>query len=81
MGQTYSVDKMAMIVKIQPDFKQDHQAELYVLMVGTNMSRPIILQPWNEFRIFRSQKYTDCFFRHLHCQRDDNFLLKTQYFI
>ena len=45
------------------------------------MHHPIILQPWTEFRIFRSQKYQECWFRHLHCERNDNFLLKTQYFI
>jgi len=45
------------------------------------MNHAIILQPWNEFRIFRSQKYSDCWFRHLHCDRNDKFLLMTQYFI
>jgi len=51
--------------------------ELFILRVGSQLDQGIILQTWHEFRIYKDQKFTDCFYRHLHCNRDDDFLLNT----
>ena len=36
---------------------------------------------WDEFRCFKSMKFSECWYRHLHCMRDSDFLEKSQRFI
>ena len=68
-----------MVVRLQPD--EMKQPELYVMRVGYNMQAPLIFQPWNEFRITRSERFSDIWHRHLYCNRDDEFIQKTQEFV
>ena len=81
LGQNKEANKVAMVVKIHSDVNATDKSELYVLRVGTDPNQPIILQSWQDFRLFRSQNYSDCWFRHLYCERNDDFLIKSQYFI
>ena len=75
------IDKICLVMKLQSDGDNFNKSELFVLRVGTSLSHPIVLQSWEEFRIHKNQKYQDCWFRHLYCDRDDKFLKKTQIFI
>lgn len=68
-------DKICLLVKLQEE--NQIEAELYVLRVGPSLNHPLVLQKWEEFRIFRTQRYSDCMYRHLHCVRDEAFLAKT----
>lgn len=42
---------------------------MYILSAGDSIHKPIFFMPWNEFRIVKSLKYTDMWYRHLHCNR------------
>ena len=44
-----------MVVKLQSESKPD-ETELYILRVGTSLAAGIVLQPWEDFRVFKSQK-------------------------
>ena len=59
----------------------ESQPELYVLRVGLNMKEPIILEPWEDFKKFKAQHCSDCYYRHLYCERNDTFMVRTHYFI
>lgn len=79
--QSKNIDRLCMLVKLMSDQSNTAHPELYVLRVGSNIQNPIVLQPWTEFRIQRTKNYKDCFFRHLYCERSDDFLMKSQFFI
>lgn len=55
--------------------------ELYILRVGLNMKEPIVLESWKDFCKFKDQHCSDCYYRHLYCERNDAFMVKTHYFI
>lgn len=41
----------------------------------------MILQKWEDFRIYKSVKFSECWYRHLHCERNKQFIDNTQRFI
>lgn len=53
LGTGPSVDRICMVVKLQSEQKPD-ETELYVLRVGTSLAAGIVLQPWDDFRIFKT---------------------------
>ena len=71
-----SVDKICMVIKLQSETNPAN-TELFILRVGTSLAAGVILQPWEEFRVYKSQRLQDCWFRHLYCDRTDLFLKKT----
>lgn len=73
-------DQIGIIVKLRDDNLQDKD-EVFILKVGQSINRPIILQSWREFRVLKYQMYTDCWYRHLYCDRNPEWMLKVQYFI
>ena len=75
-----SVDKIALIVKLQTDHK-DAKNEIYVMRVGTDIDNGIILQTWDDFRIYKSAYLENCWFRHLYCERNDKFLSNSMKFV
>lgn len=46
-----------------------------------NQARGVILEPWEDFRIYKNQNLQDCWYRPLYYERNDLFLKKTQNFI
>jgi hypothetical protein len=80
LGNGVQPDRIGIIIKLDSD-KSDDKSELYVLRAGDCIDRPLILQTWNEFRINKRAKYSECWYRHLYCNRNEEFMLKTQNFI
>jgi hypothetical protein len=57
------------------------QSELYVLRAGSTKQQAVVLQKWDDFRIYKSVKFSECWYRHLHCERSKQFVDNTQRFI
>ena len=72
---------LCLVVKLQTGVPEKKKDEVFIIRVGNNLDQGIVIQSWEEFRIYKTQKYNDCWFRHLYCDRDDEFLQKTQNFI
>lgn len=53
IGTGPSVDRICMVVKLQSEQKPD-ETELYILRVGTSLAAGIVLQPWEDFRIYKT---------------------------
>ena len=76
---------MCLLVKLVIDDDQfgagNDREQLYVLRAGTTKQHAVILQKWDDFRIYKSVKFSECWYRHLHCERNANFVENTQRFI
>ena len=54
---------------------------MYVLRAGNTKQQAVILQKWDDFRIYKSVKFSECWHRHLHCESNAGFVENTQRFI
>lgn len=79
-GQTM-VQHLCLVVKLETGVPSKKKDEVFIIRIGTSLDQGVVIQSWEEFRIYKAQKYNDCWFRHLYCDRDDEFLQKTQNFI
>ena len=80
-GSSAVVDKVCLVVKLQTGVPEKIKDEVHVIRVGNTLDHGIVLQSWEDFRVHKAQKYTDCWYRHLYCNRSDEFLQKTQMFV
>lgn len=78
LGVAPQPDRIGIIIKLN---SENNQSEIYILRAGDHLNRPLILQSWSDFRIIKRNKYEECWYRHLYCERNDEFMLKTQNFI
>lgn len=81
-----AIEEICLLVKLDSDDgqfggKPGEQSELYVLRAGSTKQASVILQRWDDFRIYKSVKFSECWYRHLHCERDQQFIENTQRFI
>jgi hypothetical protein len=65
------------VLKLQTGVPEKIQDEVFIVRVGKSFDQGIIIQSWEEFRVYKAIKYSDCWFRHLYCDRNDAFLEKT----
>lgn len=75
------VQHLCLVVKLETGVPSKKKDEVFIIRIGTSLDQGVVIQSWEEFRIYKAQKYNDCWFRHLYCDRDDEFLQKTQNFI
>lgn len=86
-----AIDQVCLIVRL--DDEQDAfnnfksrpngkvKSRIYVIRTGSNIDQGVILQSWEDFRIYKSLRFSECQFRHLYCERSKEFVKMTQRFI
>ena len=82
-NQTKYFDQICMVVNLQSHDNPD-KTDIYIFRVGNvvhNKARGIILEPWDDFRVYKNQNLQDCWYRPLYCERNDQFLQRTQNFV
>jgi len=52
-GGSGNVDKICLVVKLVCEFDESEE-EIFILRVGHNFEQPMILQSWDEFRVYKS---------------------------
>lgn len=71
-----AIEEICLILKLDTDVdnfgggQKQNESELYVLRAGTTKQQAVILQKWEDFRIYKSVKFSECWYRHLHCERN-----------
>lgn len=82
-----AIEEICLLIKLDTDEgnfggnQGPSQSELYVLRAGSTKQEAVILQKWEDFRIYKSVKFSECWYRHLHCERNKQFIDNTQRFI
>ena len=79
-SQNRQIDKVCILIKIQTELSNE-EGELYVIRTGDSNKFEMIIETWDEFLIYKYKNLSNCWFRHLYCNRDMIFLEKTQEFL
>ena len=71
-----AVEQVCLIVRLVEDNFNDgvHNSDLYVMRTGNSLEQGIQFTAWDDFRLFKSMKFSECWYRHLHTLRDEEFL-------
>ena len=82
-----AIEEVCLIVKLDDEedgirsnkIKGQPKKKLYVIRYVQRQG--IVLQNWNKFKVIKQHKFFECWHRHLHCKRNQDFLNRTQVFI
>lgn len=79
-GLTGVVDMVGIVIKMLNE--TTNTEDVFILRHGSSVMSPIVLQTWLEFRILmKGLKFKNCWYRHLHCSRDEDVIQNTEYFL